>query len=266
MTRRGRRLKSDISWNTPDRIVVKGLDLAADILGKVNLGDMAFLELRDRLPSPQESVVFNALLVALVEHGITPSVLASRLTYLGAPESLQGAIAAGLLGVGSLFVGTVEGSAQMLQEALRDGPQNTELRVIARRIVQDFDARKASIPGLGHQLHKREDPRTSRLFAIAAGNGLSGRHVQLMQLIADEFQIRHRRSIPINATGAIGALASELELPWQVCRGLGVISRAIGLTGHLLEEMRQPMAQEIWDRVEAEATEHLSRRPEANSD
>ena len=246
--------------------MVKGLNLATDILGKVNLGDMAFLELRDRLPSPQESVVFNALLVALVEHGITPSALASRLTYLGAPESLQGAVAAGLLGVGSLYLGTVEGSARMLQKASPDASPATELRVIARAIVHDYATRKASIPGLGHPLHKREDPRTPRLFAIAAENGLSGRHVQLMQLIADEFDVRHGRPIPINATGAIGALACELDLPWQVCRGLGVMSRAIGLTGHLLEEMRQPMAQELWDRVDAEATEHLSRHTEVNSD
>jgi citrate synthase len=238
--------------------VVKGFDLATDILGHVNLGDMAFLELKDRLPSRQESVVFNAVLVALVEHGITPSTLVTRLTYLGAPESLQGAIAAGLLGVGSLFVGTVEGSARMLQEALRDAPQDTDLRVVARAIVHEFGIRKASIPGLGHQLHKAVDPRTPRLFAIATENGLSGRYVQLMQLIVEEFQVRHGRPIPINATGAVGALASELDLPWQVCRGLGVMSRAIGLTGHLLEEMRQPMAQEIWDRVDEEATRHPS--------
>lgn len=257
MAGKRRSLRSDIAWSAPDRIMVRGYDLASDLIGRVNLGDMAFLELMGRLPTPQESAVFNAMLVALVEHGLTPSALAARLTYLGAPEALQGAVAAGLLGLGTVFVGSLEGAARMLQEALRDAPADADLEAIAARVVADFAARREPIPGIGHPIHKPIDPRTSRLFAIAAENGFAGRYVELIQLIAAEAERRFNRSLPVNATGAIGAVASEMGIPWQVCRGLGVMARAVGLVGHILEEMRQPIAEEVWFRVEEEATAHL---------
>lgn len=252
-------LHSDMGWSTPERIVVKGFDLPNELLGKVDLGDMAFLELMDRLPTAQESSVFNALLVALVEHGLTPSALASRLTYLGAPESLQSAVAAGLLGLGTVFVGTIEGSARMLQAALPErSPSVTtdvDLDILAGEIVGQFRQRQDIIPGLGHPVHKTVDPRTPRLFTIAADNGLSGLYIDLMQHIQQEAERQYNRTLPINVTGAIGAIASELGLPWSICRGLGVMARAIGLVGHILEEMREPIAQEIWLRAEAEIGE-----------
>ena len=111
-----KRLKSDLGWSTSDKIVLRGHDLVEDLLGKASLGDVAFLELTGRLPAPQEAVVFNAITVTLVEHGMTPSAIAARLTYFGAPESLQGAVAAGLLGIGDRFGGSAEAAARMLQE------------------------------------------------------------------------------------------------------------------------------------------------------
>jgi citrate synthase len=228
--RKAKKLKSDLAWSTVDRIVVRGKDLPNEILGHLNLGDMAFLELTGRVPSEKESRIFNAMVVTLVEHGMTPSAIVARMTYLGAPEAMQSAVAAGLLGLGSVFVGSMEGVAKML---------STDSIPTGR------------IPGLGHPIHKPIDPRTTRLFEIARETGHYGKYCKKMEAIAAE------KKLTLNATGAIGALACELGLDWKCVRGLGVMARAVGLVGHILEETREPMAAEIWERTEEEASAHL---------
>lgn len=236
-------LRSRIARATSDEIVVRGHDLT-ELIGNVSLGDMAWLELKGRLPNQKESAVFNAIAVTLVEHGLTPSALVARLTYLGSPEALQAAVAAGLLGIGSRYGGTVEDVARMLQEAGGDARQ-----------AKSIAAARKVIPGIGHPQHKGEDPRVKRLLEIAEENGFKGRHVDLMQAIAAEASRARRRHLPVNATGAIGAIASELGFPWQVCRGIAVMARAIGLVAHLQEELEEPLATAIWVRAQAEAEE-----------
>ena len=231
-------IRSDIAWSTPDRIVVRGRDLPGEILGKLNLGDMAYLELTGRTPNESQSRLFNALVVTLVEHGITPSALAARLTYLGAPEAMQAAVAAGLCGLGSVFVGSTEGVAKLLTE---------NITKTASQIV----AENKRLPGLGHPLHKDVDPRSVRLFEIGRETGYYGKFCRLMEEIAAT------KKLVLNATGAIGALSCELGLDWRAVRGLGVMARAIGLVGHILEESRQPMAAEVWEKIENEASAHL---------
>jgi citrate synthase len=250
-------IRTDIAWSTPSTITVKGFDLCSELLGKASLGDMAFLELTDRLPSPRESVVFNAIAVTLVEHGLTPSAIATRMTYAGAPEAMQAAVAAGLCGLGSVFVGSMEGAARMLQEAIPDPAKRASIEPLARQIVERFRDRKQAVPGIGHPLHKPVDPRAPRLFQIAAENGYDGPYIELMRSVAAHAEALYGKPLPVNATGAIGAIASELKLPWQVVRGIGVMARAIGLVGHIREEMREPIAQEIKARAEEEATAHL---------
>jgi citrate synthase len=250
-----KRLRSNLAWSTADRIVVQGHDLI-DLIGNTTLGDFAFLELKGRLPSPEESTVFNAIAITLVEHGMTPSAIAARLTYFGAPESLQGAVAAGLLGMGSRFGGPIEEVARTLQDALAPAPPGADLGELARNIVAGYKKSNAPIAGLGHPIHKPVDPRTARLFMIASENGLSGRHVELIQLIAEEASRAYGRDLPVNATGAIGAILGELEMPWQVGRGVAVMARAIGLVAHIQEEVKEPLAGEIWARIEDEASEH----------
>jgi citrate synthase len=235
-----KKLKSDLGWSTVDRIGVRGKDLPGEILGHLNLGDMAFLELTGRVPSAGESKLFNAMVVTLVEHGITPSAIVARLTYLGAPEALQAAVASGLLGLGSVFVGSMEGAARILSEAVASGKD-------AKTVL----AENKRMPGLGHPIHKPVDPRTVRLFEIARETGHYGKYCRLIEEIANA------RGITLNATGAIGALACELGLEWKIVKGLGVMARAIGLVGHILEETREPMATEIWERVDEEASAHL---------
>ena len=261
MTRK--QLRSDMGWSNAAQIVVRGHDLAEDLIGKVSLGDFAFLELKGRLPTPQESAVFNAITVTLVEHGLTPSAIAARLTYLGAPESLQAAVAAGLLGLGGRFGGTVEEAARMLQEALEGQPPDADLAPLAARIVAQHQEARRPIGGLGHPIHKPVDPRVPRLFEVAAENGLAGRHVALVQLVSEAATRALNRPLPVNATGAIGALAGELDISWRVTRGLAVMARAIGLVAHLQEEIAEPLASEIWNRVDEEASRHNKAGPES---
>ncbi len=252
------RINSSLGRSTADKIFVRGYDLTEELIGRVSLGDVAFLELKNRLPTPQESVMFNALVVTLVEHGLTPSTIAARLTYFGAPEALQAAVAAGLLGMGDRFGGSIEQAARTLQEA----PPTGDLDEIGRQIVDSHRAAKRVIPGLGHPVHKQADPRTTRLFALAAENGLAGRHVKLMGLIAEHATQAYGRDLPVNATGAIAAIASEMEFSWRICRGLAVMARAIGLVAHLQEEMEEPMAPEIWSRAEDEASADMNSSPD----
>lgn len=238
-----RRPRSRIAKATADRITVRGHDLA-DLIGKVSLGDMAYLELKGRLPKSKESAVFNAITVALVEHGLTPSAIAARMTYLGSPEALQAAVAAGLLGIGSRYGGTVEDVARLLQEA--DGDARKAKQLVAGRRV---------IPGIGHPQHKGADPRVKKLFEVAEDNGFKGRYTDLMNAIAEEATRQRKRHLPVNATGAIGAIASELGIDWRVSRGLALMARAIGLVAHLQEELEEPMASTIWERTQTAAEE-----------
>jgi citrate synthase len=257
MPRQTKPIHSNLGWSAPDRISVRGLDLPSEIMGHLNLGDMAFLELTGRKPTPQESKLFNAITVTLVEHGVTPSAIAARMTIVGAPEALQAAVAAGLCGLGSVFVGSMEHAAVLLEEALPYGKdhKDADLDQIARGIVDRLRAEKRIVPGIGHPIHKPVDPRAERLFEIAAETGFDGRYVDLMKRVQKLAEKTSGRSLPMNATGAIGALSCELGFPPRVVRGIGVLARAIGLVGHILEEWQEPMALEIWHRVDEEASE-----------
>lgn len=232
-------IKSDLGWSTRERIVVRGKDLPGEILGTLNLGDMAFFELTGKVPNEKQSRLFNAMAVTLVEHGVTPSALAARLTFLGAPEAMQAAVAAGLCGLGSVFVGSMEGAARLLSSG---------------KSAQQIVAENKRVPGLGHHLHKPIDPRAVRLFEIARETGFYGKYCRTMEELA------RIKSLTLNATGAIGALACELGLDWRAVRGIGVMARAVGLVGHLLEESRQPMAEAIWHQVEEQATRHIEKK------
>ncbi len=264
MARKKKEIRTDIGWSDASSITLFGKDFTADILGKLNLGDMGFLELTGRFPNPNESRMFNAMVVTLVEHGITPSALVARMTYLGAPESMQGAVAAGLNGLGTVFVGSIEGAAKMLYEAMPKSDADADFAALAQPVVEAFQAQKRIVPGIGHPFHKPIDPRTPRLLEIARETGFDGPYVKLMLAVSDAAAARSGKVLPVNATGAIGALCCEMGFDWKICRGLGVMARAVGLVGHILEESRNPMAEEIWHSIEARATAHL--RPDAAQD
>ena len=255
-----KKIRTDIGWSDASSITLFGMDFVNDMLGELNLGDMGFIELTGRKPNPAESRMFNAMAVTLVEHGITPSAIVARMTYLGAPESLQGAVAAGLNGLGTVFVGSIEGAAKMLTDAMPQPDGAADLTALANIVVDEFRAQKKIVPGIGHPFHKPIDPRTPRLIKIATETGFNGPYLQLMQAVAKEAEMRSGKQLPVNATGAIGALCCEMGFDWKICRGLGVMARAVGLVGHILEESRNPMAAQIWHSVEKEATAHFHQK------
>src|SRR4051812_4781344 len=216
-----KKLKSKIVLVEPDRITLNGLDLCSDVIGKMNLGDVAFVQTTGRIPTPQEAATFNAIAVTLVEHGMTPNAIAARMTYAGSPEAMQAAIAAGLCGMGSTMVGAMENAARMLQEALPDPKAGVDIVQLAREVVDKYRARGEPILGIGHHFHKPLDPRAPRLFEIARANGFGGAYIKLMQAIAKYCEQSSAEPLPVNAPGAIGAISSELGLPWQIVRGIG---------------------------------------------
>jgi citrate synthase len=233
---------------------VRGKSLPDEILGRMTLGEFTFFELTGRTPTAQEAIAFDAIVIALVEHGLTPSALVARLTYLGAPESLQSAVAAGISGLGTVFAGTMEGSARMLTEALAARAPAEPLEQVAAATVASYLDAGRIVPGIGHPIHKPLDPRAVRLFEIVEEQGLAGDHVRLMQLIGAEAERASGKVLPVNATGAIGAICCELGFPWQIVRGFAVMGRAIGLVAHIAEELENPLALEAWRRAEEESS------------
>jgi citrate synthase len=233
----------------PDAIYVRGTDLVNDLIGKVSFTEMMLFQITGQRPTAAQTALLDAVLVTLMEHGLTPSAIAARLIYMSAPEALQSAVAAGLLGVGSTFVGTMEQAAKLLEEILAAG-EGEDAR--AQAIAARYRDSRQPLPGFGHRLHKPDDPRSARLLALAEEHGMPGRHVRALRCLARAVDEAYGRHITINATGAIAAVLGEIGFPHEVARGVAVVSRAAGLVGHILEERREPAARFIWELAERE--------------
>jgi len=252
----GEWLKTGIGRSTQDSIFVGGLDLASEVMGEMSFAELAFLLASGRAPSAAEAKLFNAVLVSLADHGLTPTALAARLTYTGAPESLQGAIAAGLLGAGSVFLGPVEDTARFLGAILADTPSDGDdaLRDAADVAVKRAIGERQRVPGLGHPIHKKIDPRTPRLYQLADETGLAGPHLRLLEYVAAAHRGATGKSLPINGAGAAGAVLSDLGFPPSSARGFALLARTAGLIGHLAEEARNPLGMRLWREVDERAS------------
>ncbi|HUK03991.1 MAG TPA: citryl-CoA lyase [Burkholderiales bacterium] len=235
-----------IARHTAQAIFVRGASLVDELIGKLTFTEMMYFQLMGARPAPAQTRILDAVLVTLMEHGITPSSIVSRLIYDSCPEGVQAAIAAGLLGVGSTFIGTMEGCAANLEEMLA-APEGEAAR--ARAIAQRVRAAKQAIPGFGHPHHKPDDPRSPRLLAVAEEAGVPGRHIRALRLLAKEVDAAWGRHLTVNATGAVAALLGEIGIPAPVMRGVAVVSRAAGLVGHIREEQVEPSARFIWSTV-----------------
>jgi citrate synthase len=246
---------TSLGTSTADEIRLLGQDLTADLMGKVGFGELAFWLVALRRPTPSEVRVFEAVLVALADHGFTPTAIAARLTYLSAPDSLQGALAAGLLGGGSRFLGVTEDSGTFLHEALdgRETPtDDAAWDEFALEVVRDVHG-KRYIPGLGHPVHKVLDPRTPVLIGIAREEGLEGPHLKLFQAIGRVHEQVLGRRLPLNGAGVCGAALADLGLPVELLRGFALLARAAGLLGQLAEERRRPIGMDTYLVVDRNA-------------
>ena len=259
MSESGDWLHTSIGRATPDSITVRGQDLAGELMGKMSFGDLAFLIAAGRQPTEGESQLFNAVLISLADHGLTPTALAARLTYTGAPEAVQGAIASGLLGAGSVFLGPVGDTVGFLADIIEHIPTDTRsdeaaLRAAATESVRVAVADGRRIPGLGHPIHREVDPRTPRLYQLAKDNDLLGPHLRLLDLLAAEHRAATGKSLPINGAGAAGAALADMGFPRPVAHGFALLSRTAGLVGHLAEEAADPIGMRLWKEVDTRAS------------
>jgi citrate synthase len=241
---------TSIGTSDPDRIRLLGQDLAADLMGQVGFGELAYWLVAGRRPTRGESRVFETVLVALADHGFTPTAIAARLTYLSAPESLQGAMAAGLLGGGSRFLGVTEDCGRFLHALIERHGADADWDAVALAALESATGR---IPGLGHPVHKVEDPRTPVLMRIAREEGTFGPHLALFEAIGRVHPRVLGKKLPLNGAGVCGAALADLGLPVEMLRGFALLARAAGLLGHLAEEQRRPLGMDIYLTVDRNA-------------
>ncbi|HKE73824.1 MAG TPA: citryl-CoA lyase [Acidimicrobiales bacterium] len=248
-------LHSWIGSSTPDSITLAGRDLPSEVMGRLSLTELAYLLITRREPTPAQRRMLDVVLVSLADHGLTPSALAARLTYTGAPEAIQGAVAAGLLGAGSVFLGPTGDTAEFLAAALAGGdgeslPDDAALAGVARAAVAARLAAGLRVPGLGHPVHKVEDPRTPRLYALAEEEGLLGPHARLLLAVAAAHEEATGKRLPVNGAGAGGAVLVDIGIPPGSVRGVVLIARTAGLVAHLAEEAAEPLGLPLWLEVE----------------
>lgn len=244
------RIRTSMGTLTTDTITVRGHDLVDGLMGRIDVAALFFLEVTGRLPTEAENTLLNAMIVSIAEHGMMPSVIAARLTIMGAPESFQGAVASGLLGAGDVFVGPASNVARLLQVEARElSGSNAE---IATQIVEKYEAEKRRIPGLGHP-HHPIDPRSEKLLAMQRELDVPRTYTDLMLDVHKAACAKRGRHLTFNAVAAVGCIASDIGLDWRVVRGIGLVARTVGLIGHVFEELNEPSAQTIWDLVQDHA-------------
>lgn len=249
---------TSLGVSTVESISLFGQDLADDLIGRVGFGELAYRLITLREPTTGQAAMFNAVLVALADHGFTPTAIAARLTWLSAPDAIQGALASGLLGGGSRFLGVSEDTGRFLNQTLArvEGELPTDdagWDALAIKAIERRRDEGGFVPGLGHHLHKDGDPRVPRLLDLAREHDTYGPRLALFAAIG---RVAHEvlgKSLPLNGAGACGAVLADLGIPQEMLRGVVLLARCAGLLGHLAEEMRNPIASQIFNHVEQSA-------------
>ena len=216
---------------------MRGLDLCDDLIGKIDFTDYFWLLVLGERPTAPQRRMMDACLVAIAEHGLVPSVQAARMTLAAGPDAWQGAMSAGLLGMGSVVAGSSETAAYYLQEVLdRAEAEGTDVEAAAIASLTELAAAKKKVPGLGHPQHSAGDPRANVLMALADEIGVSGRYVDCLRLLGKHAPEITGRPLPINVSGAIPATILDAGFPIQAVKAVPLLARAAGLSAHLYEE------------------------------
>lgn len=226
-----------IATSDEHSITVRGHDLVSDLIGKIDFTDYFWLLVCGVRPTDRQKAMMNACLVAIAEHGLVPSVQAARMTLAAAPEAWQGAMAAGLLGMGSVVAGSSETAGRYLVEVVAEG--GDESAAVAS--LEKLKASRRKVPGLGHPQHSSGDPRADKLLAIADQLGVSGAHVAALRHLGAQAPKIMNRPLPINVSGAIPAVILDAGWPIEAMKAVPLLARAGGLAAHLYEESQRPI-------------------------
>jgi citrate synthase len=221
-------------------IVVRGMDLCRDLIGQITFTDHIWLLVAGRLPTDAQRHTLDAALVAIAEHGLVPSVVAARMTLAAAPEALQGAVAAGLLGCGSVILGAAESAARLFADIAQRALSGSIDEATRAMLTEMRDARRA-IPGYGHPLHKAFDPRALQLLAVAKKNRVEGSHIEVARAVERWIPKIIGKPLAMNVSAAIGAVLLDAGYPLLAVKGVPLLARTASLVAHLLEEQERPI-------------------------
>lgn len=222
------------------------MDLCRDLIGQITFTEHVWLLVAGRLPTEGQRNTLDAALVAIAEHGLVPSVVAGRMTLAAAPEALQGAVAAGLLGCGSVILGAAESAAQLFAAIARRAGDSSVEEAAQVTLTEMRDARRP-VPGYGHPLHKTMDPRAFRLLSLAKKNGLEGRHIGIARAVENCIPGIYRKPLVMNVSAAIGAVLLDAGYPLLAVKGVPLLARTASLVAHLLEEQERPIGFALAD-------------------
>ena len=234
--------RTAISASNEERIVVRGADLCGDLIGQMAFGDYFFFLLTGRRPDAAASAVLNATLVAIAEHGLVPSVQAARMTLAAAPDAMQGAVAAGILGSGSVILGASETAGRLFEDVHQAATRGDgDLKAAARTAVAALRAARQAIPGYGHPLHKARDPRVAKLFEVSARAGASQRYIEIAEAVEAVIPEVVGKDLRLNVSAAIPAVLLGVGFPLNALKGVPMLARTAGLIAHLSEELTDPI-------------------------
>ena len=233
--------RTSICTSDEHTIVVRGKDLSKDLIGKISFVDHFFLLVIGRMPSAGETAVLNATLVAIAEHGLVPSVQAARMTFAAAPDAMQGAVAAGILGCGSVVLGSSETAGRMYAEIAALVQAGSPVDDAALSVMQAWRGAGKAIPGYGHPLHKERDERVGALFDVAYQAGTDLRFVAIAEAVEAQLPQVLKKDLKLNVSGAIPAVLLGAGFPVQALKGVPILARTAGLIAHMYEEIQQPI-------------------------